>query len=265
MLWKTAVALLCAATSPLAAQTLLPYAVKPVGKDTVLVAAFATGNLRGVATGSDTASGAANGALGVRLAKHGFAVAATINVAASETIVTGGFAQNILNPASGAGLRSGLLDLRVPGILWRGREGEAGLHVYVSASAATWRNPNDTAQQSAASVLGAGAMLYWQAAAMKDSNTVAIGFEAGLSYRKLSGDIADDEPLRRALLGTGTRNFGGFEVGASVVINKLTAAIQGHWLLPAHVPGVSHFQVTTGLSLQSDLFSFVQARDAENK
>jgi hypothetical protein len=245
--------MVCAVASPLQAQTLLAPP-KPADSGTIDVAAFASGNIRGMVTGNDSLTSGANGALGVQLTTPRYTVSALINVAAAGSMLTSGFAKSLLSPASGSSLRSALLELRLPA--GKTFSGTWGWHIYASASASTWRSPTDDTRQAAASVTGLGVLLYRQVAATKDDNSVSVGIEGGLSIRNLSGDIISDEALRRELLGTSTRTFWGFEGGMTVGVNKATAAIQLYYYFPNNAPGLGRVQITTGLSLSADLFSF---------
>ncbi|MCJ7791693.1 MAG: hypothetical protein MUP49_04735 [Dehalococcoidia bacterium] len=246
---------------PLLAQTLLPWTDKPpmtgpglATPDTVVVRSFASGNLRGVTTGTTDAS-SANGSIGISIAWPRVTVAGVINVATSAKRLTSDFGQTILSPATGTGFRSGVLELRIAN-LFQTFAGPLGLHIYVSASSNSWSSSSDTTHAPTAAVTGLSALAYRHIATASGDNRVSFGLEAGLSIRNLSGDIVGDDSLRTALLGTRQRTFGGLEGGMTISVNKVTAAVQLYYYLPRGVKGVGRVQITTGLSIQADLFTF---------
>jgi hypothetical protein len=239
----------------LRAQTLLSWAEKPPLHDTVTVRTFANGNIRGIATGSDTSVSTANGSVGVSMEWSRVTLAGVINVATSAKRLTADFGQSLLSPASGTGFKSGVLEVRFANYL-HSFLGPLGLHIYASASSSTWRSNVDTTHSSNAAVTGLGVLLYRQVAAAQGDNKVSFGLEAGGSIRHLSGDIVEDKPLRTELLGSAARTFGGLEGGMTIAVNKVTAAVQLYYYWPRKVAGVSRVQITTGVSLQADLFSF---------
>ena len=250
-----------ACVTQLPAQTLSSMTGAPPGRDTaahrdsVVVRAFASGALRAVATGGTSETNSADGSVGINLAWPRYSVNAVIGVSSSAKPLTRGFGASLLNPASGTGLKSGLLD-----VLFRDRlntfVGPLGLHLYVSASSRLWSGSTDTTEGKDATVIGLGALLSRQIAVSSGDNRVALGIDLGLSLRKISGDISDHDSLRTALLGSPREWFCGIEAGMATSVNKITAAIQLYYYWPRHVQGVGHWQMTTGVSVEAELFSF---------
>ena len=244
-----------ACATQLPAQTLSSMTGIPPDSGSLAVKAFLSGALRSVATGGTSETNSADGSVGIDLTWPKCSVSAVISVAGSAQPLTSGFGASLLNPASGTGLKSGLLDLRIRHPFGSFAD-SIGLHLYASASSRLWSGSTDTTEGRNATVLGLGALLSRRIAASNGENRVVLGIELGVSARKISGDIADADSLRIALLGSTQRWFAGFEAGMATSVNRITAAIQLYYYLPKHVQGVGRWQMTTGISVEADFFSF---------
>ena len=245
----------------LTGQSLVSFAGPPPAENLVIVRALASGSLRAVASGGSSDADNADGSIGINLVWPRRSLTAVINVATSNAQLTSGFAQSLLNPATGAGFKSGLLDYRISGALRLPkilvRIPRLGLHSYISVSSRIWQSPSDTTRHASATIWGVGVLAYKQVEVTSPdtANRVSLSVEFGVSLRELSGDIVGDHALRGELLNTDHRWFYGFEGGMSTSINKITAAVQMFWYIP-RVQGIGRWQMTTGLSLQADVFSF---------
>lgn len=240
------------ASSDLGAQTMSSFTGPPPPANMVIVRASASGTLRAVASGGSSETNSADGSVGLTLIWPRRAITAVVNVATSTSPLTSGFAQSLLNPATGTGLKAGLLDYRARNALRM-----FGLHSYISAASRVWQSPSDSTHRQTATIWGVGALAYKQVevSSPDTANRVALAVEFGLSLRNISGDLGGDKALRTEVLLTDRRWFYGFEGGMSTSINRITAAIQMYYYMP-RVQGIGRWQMTTGLSIQADLFSF---------
>jgi hypothetical protein len=254
-------------TEPVAGQTLFPWYNRHVPARNVYATAFASGDVR-TTGGNANDPVAANGSVGLSLQMRRLTVAGFVNVVTTVDSVEGNFGPALLTPAVGGRFRAGVMELRFANIYH-----DYGIHAYSTVSNAIWALPVDTARSDtfhtrafSASVVGAGVTAFRQWEAFSDTvpgnerNGVAFGLEGGLAWRRLSGDIATQTEFRQRLLGTDARSYLGLEAGMTITINNMAAGIQLYrmWSLKgATLNGLTGTQISTGLSLQGKLFSFL--------
>jgi hypothetical protein len=264
-----AIAALASIPAHASSQTLFPWYNRRIEPGQVYASAFATGRVQGAATGTDTQNPVqANGSAGVSLQMHRLTVAGFVNVVTSVDSVSGDFGPALLTPAVGGGFRAGAVELRFTDVVR-----SYGVRGYGSISNSIWHLPLDslkpdtfTTRGYSASIVGAGVTVFrqWQAFADSGStpepNRVAFALEGGMTWRRLSGDIANQDDFRMHLLGTEARSYIGVEAGMTLTINNIAAGIQMYrmWSLKGStLRGLTGTQVSTGLSLEGNLFSFL--------
>ena len=95
-----------------------------------------------------------------------------------------------------------------------------------------------------------------------NDNDISFGFELGLTYRWLAGDIVNtmNKELRYNILSTYAKRFIGLEAGMQIKFGSITAGIQGYWLTTNlfrtsdSVPGVTKGQISAGFSISGPIF-----------
>ncbi len=241
-------------TTSLPAQSLLSWVDKKMGNDKkAYITFFASGNIKGVATGNKEDFLSANGAIGLNLGLEDLSITGSINFASTIDTLQNSFSNAFFNPANGISLQSGLLDFR-----WAKTLGSFGVHSYGSFSSSNWTKDD---QSKAVTVAGLGLLIYKKISASQEYNKVSFGYEFGVSCRGLLGDLAFNSDIQNNLIGTKTRFFGGFEGGLSIQVNNLEAAMQFYYYLGPHISGLTGGQITTGVSLNTDLFTFTSSVD----
>ena len=230
------------------AQTLSSFVSKFSAGDTLTATAFASGDVRGLATGETDDSESANGALGLSVSSNHVASVGAINVASTLQTIDKDFAAVLLSPSNGKALRSGLAEVRLQQLF-----GKQGLHAYGCVSSSEWVQEEASLN---ATVVGAGALIYRQLGLEDDSrNKVQFGLEGGIAIRSILGDAASSDSLREVFLGSDRTNFVGLELGMNILVNRVSAGVQFYFFPGRDVEGVTGGQVTTGISIRGDLFS----------
>jgi len=218
--------------------------------DSAYVEIFADGNIQGLVQNSENAPDAiANGTLGISVTKKNIIWVASVNIASTTDTVSSGFGNIVLNPASGKSFTSGSLEVFRKNMfnLW---DKSIGISGYASASSSKWSIGDTT---KAASVVGLGLTLVNDIIqSTKGSNTVGLGFDVGLSYRGIYGDISNSESIYQKAIGSTGRHFIGLEGGLEIKFNKITAGLRGYALLNNkgdNVDGITSFQITGGITI----------------
>jgi len=241
--------------APLAGQSLLSIA-SSVGDDSVTVTVFADGTARAALTEKGDDSGGGTGALGLRLALKGWALAANVAVASSVDTLRSGFGSSILYPGGGRS-PAGLVEF-YKDTLWGS---PVGLHSYVSVSQAIWAA--DTLAMRVG-VLGMGILASYSVGGAGGGESYGMRFEGGLSYRSIGGDVSSRGQLRMAMLGTRDTNYPGVELGVHITANHVTAGVQAYFLADAkdhkQVDGLTRFQMIFALRIEGAIVQKTLAR-----
>lgn len=232
----------------LLSQTLIKAFDEKISDGYVKVSTFATGNVKALATGESKDNIATNGALGINMVIGKMSLTSIINVASTLDTLDDIFSNILLNPSNGSGLRAGLLDLRLAKIYRH-----FALHCYASISTSNWRK--DTLANDV-TVGGIGVLIQRQLIASKEENVVSLGLEIGLSTRVLLGELSSNEQLRLYYLNSKNKIFGGLEAGMTISINNLVASLQFYYFIGNKIKGLTDGQLTTGISMKTNLFSF---------
>jgi hypothetical protein len=217
-------------------------------------------------SGESEAASSGAGSLGVRFTWTKTSLLGRINVASSvDTITdTDGVGSFLLTPGAGRSGPSALIDVTSA----RLAPGGLRFHGYASVASSFWSA--DGMGTARANVMGLG--LLWGRsfraegdAEVRDSdnvvakvtNSVTIGFEAGLSGRLIAGDISDNDELRSKVLGAQRKSFLGPEVGFFLQVNKVQAGLQYYRYRTGgqHVPGLTRSQLVFAFTMQADIFT----------
>lgn len=223
------------------------------GSDSAIVTVFADGNIKGLITNSEQKTTTTNGALGISVVKNKIIWNAYINIASTIDTLKSDYGKVILNPASGKGFTSGLLEFYIKDIV---KKYNIGLHCYASGSSSNW-SFKDTSKS--ATVFGLGALVTKDIINGKifGDNEAAFCFEFGPSYRGVFGNISNNMDFYNRLMGTKGNHYLGFEGGLVIRFNNVTAGIQGYWLNDIvgkkKIDGVTSFQITGGISISGSI------------
>lgn len=225
------------------------------------VVVFASGDVRGVATGDSEGGTGSTGYLGVSITKRTTVWNAQIVVASTVDTTTTSFGGALLRPGTGSSLSSGLIDLKI-------RSGTSGWlwHLYGSATESTWlaeagtpadssgnQTVPDSTAKSAVS-LGLGALFGRQLInSSVGGNAIGLRLEAGLSLRHLSGDAGRDKAFRTLLLEKDKQFFWGAELGMEISFGSVVAAVQ-YYVYSGSVDGLTGGQLVAAIGLQGQLF-----------
>jgi hypothetical protein len=224
-----------------------------------VVAVFANGDVRGVATGEE-ADKAGTGSLGVQVVRAKYSAIGTIAIASSVDTLSSGFGAAILTPGAGTAFTSGILDVRFFTRKWWKR-----WHFYGSVAKTNWlqtttvdANGGEAAVDSTvepAVTLGFGGLLYYDLAKGElGKNPVYLSIEGGLAARWLTGDVGSDEDSRRELLGTDRRLFGGPEIGMEIGFGRVGAALHYYFFFGHDVSGLTGGQLVAAFSVSGEIF-----------
>lgn len=247
-------------------------------------------------TGQPSGATTGAGAFGLvaNFPRAGFTWTALVNAVASDEVVREGFGTFLLSPRSGSGFSSGLLDAQVrlwPSIArqtptsfnrWNSLRGGVALHFYGAARNSVWATDTlritppappkiepDTAAvtiQDRVVSLAYGATVVFNLVDVRDGQGTPYGiaFEAGVSGRRLVGDIRTNEFLRarKTVLGTARRVFSGLELGMTVTVGPTVFSAQYYSYLPSGVTikGLTGGQFVVGVGLRG-LFTPVRLRE----
>lgn len=230
---------------------------KVESNDSTYIAFFAEGNISGLATSNGNATPVGTGAIGINVQKRNSSWTARVSVATNVDTVIRGFGTHVLNPGAGSSLSGGFLDLRLKEVANVKRQ-KIGLHFYICTSKTYWGTRDTTIS---AITSGAGATMYFDIMnAVLDKNEIAFGFEMGLAYRWIAGDIASklNNEIRQNLLGSKTRHFPGFQAGMQIQCGSLIAGIHGYWLFnlrsSEYIPGVTKGQLSAAFTISGPIF-----------
>lgn len=224
------------------------------------VTLYASGDVRGVATGEDR-NAAATGALGLLMQRGGVTVQSTLTLASTADSLTSGFGGAVLSPASGRALSSGTLSSR---IRLERKWLPSAVYLYGSVASSRWHDTVAvdgvaTATAANAVTLGAGVLAWHELACCTViGNPAVLNAQWGVGLRHLGGDARRQPPLLETALGTRTRTFVGFEGGLQLTVGQVIGSLQLYHLFgrgSADVDGLTGFQVVTAFTVAADVFT----------
>lgn len=230
---------------------------KDPSKDTVNVSIFASGDVRGLISNDSQEQTSTTGSIGIRVEKENVVWSASINIASTIDTLKSDFSKIVLNPASGNRFTSGLLDVRKSNC-FKLFDKHIGYHGYISGSSSNWKLKETT---KSATVFGFGALLYYDVVppTQSSSNVLNFGFEGGLTYRGVYGNILTNDLFLEEVFGSKGNQYWGAEMGIYIQFNNITAAIQGYLLYDIEgqqkVEGITSFQITGGISISGSIFN----------
>src|SRR5581483_1246836 len=255
--------------SPLDAQVLQEFT--PVPRDSAAqLTLFGDGTVKGViGQTNNSATTSATGSIGVTYRGPLFIISGLINVLGTADTVASGYGATMLAPASGKAFDSGLLDIRFPtmphvgdwcatGGGWCTIYRRLGLHGYIGASDSKWAtrfSPSNTVTELAdvpVLTTGLGINYRFFDGAVAENNRVAMALDLTWATRHIEGDLYDSIALRRSLLNTRSRDFGGFEGGLLLRYNEIYANLT-YYAMDNTITGFSHGQIVAAISVQAKL------------
>lgn len=128
-----------------------------------------------------------------------------------------------------------------------------GLRCYAEMNNTIWKN--ETNQVNNANVANLGIMLtYYKMFINNNSLNIDMIFGVGATSRIIFNDLGQDEPFRKAILGTSQKNFLGPELYAGIKINNAYAKISIPFLLSDKViKGLTGGQPIVSLGIAADI------------
>ncbi len=217
---------------------------------------FSSGDIASVVSGGENTQAAATGAIGIRYSDKDVSLLSMINVVSTVDTVREECSRLILNPISGRGLTSAMVDVIGRADLFSLFKEIGHLHAYFSVSSGVWAS--DTLAESGV-IGGLGLLLYREISGKSDkngTNSLNVAFEAGFIFRSIMCDLRMNKALIKKLLGTKNTDFYGVEMGLSISVNRVTASLQYYLLWPDDdVKGLNSGQIMAGIRLTPKLFT----------
>jgi hypothetical protein len=225
-------------------------ALRLVEEGPVYVEVFADGDIQQVASGSDSTREATSGSLGLLVeTKESFY---SVNVTVVSDVDTLASVNNlILNPGTGGGAESASISYQKKGKASRG----VGWGVYAMGSRSVWATELQSASAFVWGVGGYGA--YDAVNATIGENNVGLRGQAGIGLRNIAGDVASDDhdELRKEILGTGKKWFGGLDLSMTVTFRSVSATAQSWVYIGGKADGVTGGQFGARFNVSIPIYS----------
>jgi hypothetical protein len=229
---------------------------QPSKDDSARIVVYGDAAIKSLISDANTDKSSATGSLAIYMKKSGSRWNAAINIASNDEVMSSDYASLILNPSTGKVIRSGILEYsHATGM---GFILPDYTNVYLSASTAKWASAADT---SFATVVGLGLLGAYHILpeAVKLGETeVGLGFDGGLSFRHITGNVVSDMKKFSRMLSTNKTLLIGLEAGLHIQINSVVATLRGYYYFNAYeIAGMTGLQLTGGLSISAPILKGV--------
>lgn len=231
---------------------------------TIIAALDLDGAIRGISSNSDETQ-ATTGGIGISLNKEkSWHLTIQININSTIDTLSTKYEGSLLNPFSGESLQNGLVDYhRYSSIYGLVDDQRNGYHFYLFGSSNIWETKiEDVNLAEKATILGSGLLIFYDIIPPnylqdEEENPIYLKIEGGLSYREISGNIINENRLKK-FYNINQRRFVGLEFGTVIRFNKIRAGISlFHFFRRKHkpyIPDLHGWQILGGIALSSPIF-----------
>jgi hypothetical protein len=250
------------------------------------VEVFADGNVKDVLGAAGTKADASD-ALGLHYTGGRYDVTGLVNVAGARDTILRGYGSSILIPAAGPALNAAALSIRGSIRDWTDRRCaqyappiscQIGFRLRADASTRLWASKTSRVAPPAGQTdsvdrvdetievpvwglaLDGSYSFFFGDIIMTDGarRPVEMILDVGVARRAIRGDIGSDsqvrKDLRRKLLGTEDRTFGGYQIGLTLIYHQIRSSLS-YVRLTSDVDGLSGGQIVAALDLRAPLAS----------